>query len=123
MIETRLVHIPAQADWLPQYLHEMAVFPKGKYDDQVDSTSQALDWVKDGVFVLGVVEYIRSEDAKLSLRSQSHAAEPRQLEVARMPFNRRRENRSAAALRPMRIAVGPDTSVPGAQSKTYPHLN
>jgi hypothetical protein len=26
--------------------HELSVFPKGKYDDQVDSTSQALDWAK-----------------------------------------------------------------------------
>jgi AcrR family transcriptional regulator len=52
-------------------LDEMAVFPNGKYDDQVDSTSQALDWVKDGVLVLGVVEYIRSEEAKLGLFSQS----------------------------------------------------
>jgi len=82
-IESGLVHIPAQADWLPQYLHEMAVFPNGKYDDQVDSTSQALDWVKDGVLVLGVVEYIRSEEAKLGLRSQSHAAETRKLKVVR----------------------------------------
>jgi predicted phage terminase large subunit-like protein len=73
-IENGLVHIPAHAEWLAPYLHEMAVFPNGKYDDQVDSTSQALDWVKDGVLVLGVVEYIRSEEAKLGLRSQSHAA-------------------------------------------------
>ena len=35
------VYVPPQADWLPQYLHEMAVFPSGKYDDQVDSTSHA----------------------------------------------------------------------------------
>jgi predicted phage terminase large subunit-like protein len=47
-IENGFVHIPAQAAWLPQYLHEMAVFPNGKYDDQVDSTSQALDWSKNG---------------------------------------------------------------------------
>ncbi len=25
-------------------MHEMSTFPKGKYDDQVDATSQALDW-------------------------------------------------------------------------------
>jgi predicted phage terminase large subunit-like protein len=71
MVENGFVHVPAQADWLAQYLHEMAVFPNGKYDDQVDSTSQALDWVKDGVLVLGVVEYVRSEAAKLGLFSQS----------------------------------------------------
>ena len=26
----------------------MASFPKGKFDDQCDSTSQALDWLKNG---------------------------------------------------------------------------
>jgi len=29
-----------------EYLHELAVFPNGKYDDQVDSTAQFLDWAK-----------------------------------------------------------------------------
>jgi hypothetical protein len=28
---------------LPKYLHELTVFPKGKHDDQVDSTAQMLD--------------------------------------------------------------------------------
>jgi hypothetical protein len=30
----------------PEYLHELTVFPKGKHDDQVDSTAQMLDWFK-----------------------------------------------------------------------------
>jgi hypothetical protein len=30
----------------PEYLHELTVFPKGKHDDQVDSTAQMLDWLK-----------------------------------------------------------------------------
>jgi len=29
-------------------LFELIVFPNGRYDDQVDSTSQALAWVRDG---------------------------------------------------------------------------
>jgi hypothetical protein len=29
---------------LPEYLHELTTFPYGKYDDQADSTSQALAW-------------------------------------------------------------------------------
>jgi len=45
-IENGFVHIPEEADWLLEYLHEMAAFPQGKFDDQVDSTSQALDWFK-----------------------------------------------------------------------------
>jgi hypothetical protein len=47
-IENGFVHLPEKAEWLPEYLHEMTCFPKGKFDDQCDSTSQALDWVKSG---------------------------------------------------------------------------
>ena len=35
------VHIPETAPWLAEYLHEMTVFPKGKHDDQADSTAQS----------------------------------------------------------------------------------
>jgi predicted phage terminase large subunit-like protein len=45
-IENGFVHLPDTAAWLAEYLHELTIFPKGKYDDQADSTSQALDWVK-----------------------------------------------------------------------------
>jgi hypothetical protein len=45
-IENGFVHLPEQAEWLATYLHELVTFPKGKYDDQADSTSQALDWGK-----------------------------------------------------------------------------
>jgi predicted phage terminase large subunit-like protein len=45
-IEGGLVHLPTQAHWLEDYLHELMVFPKGRHDDQVDSTSQALDWAR-----------------------------------------------------------------------------
>jgi predicted phage terminase large subunit-like protein len=46
IIENGFVHLPEAAPWLAEYLHEMAVFPKGKHDDQVDSTAQFLDWFK-----------------------------------------------------------------------------
>jgi predicted phage terminase large subunit-like protein len=45
-IESGLVYLPRQAPWLPVYLHELVSFPKGAHDDQVDSTSQALDWIR-----------------------------------------------------------------------------
>jgi predicted phage terminase large subunit-like protein len=44
-LEAGKVLIPKEAAWLDDYLHELAMFPKGKYDDQVDSTSQALDFI------------------------------------------------------------------------------
>ena len=58
-IENGFVYIPEQAEWLPEYLHEMSSFPKGKYDDQVDSTSQALDWTKQGMDCLGLVDLFK----------------------------------------------------------------
>jgi predicted phage terminase large subunit-like protein len=63
-IENGFVHIPDRAEWLAQYLHEMAVFPNGKYDDQVDSTSQALDWSKGGYPCAGFLQLIREEREK-----------------------------------------------------------
>jgi predicted phage terminase large subunit-like protein len=42
LIENGRVFLPEQAPWLEEYLHELVMFPNGKYDDQVDSTSQAL---------------------------------------------------------------------------------
>jgi len=72
-IENGLVHIPAQAYWLPEYLHELAVFPNGKYDDQADLTSQALDWFRDystqGVY--GLLEYAKKESQRIKLAQQA----------------------------------------------------
>jgi predicted phage terminase large subunit-like protein len=48
MIENGFVHLPREAAWLPEYLHELTAFPNGKHDDQVDSTAQMLDWFKRG---------------------------------------------------------------------------
>ena len=48
MIENGFVHLPDTAPWLAPYLHELTTFPNGRYDDQVDSTAQILDWFKRG---------------------------------------------------------------------------
>ena len=48
MIENGFVHLPKEAGWLAEYLHELTAFPKGRHDDQVDSTAQMLDWFKRG---------------------------------------------------------------------------
>jgi predicted phage terminase large subunit-like protein len=46
MIENGFVHLPKEAAWLAEYLHELTAFPRGRHDDQVDSTAQMLDWFK-----------------------------------------------------------------------------
>lgn len=46
LIENGYVHLPEKAEWLAEFIHELTSFPKAKFDDQADSTSQALDWCK-----------------------------------------------------------------------------
>jgi predicted phage terminase large subunit-like protein len=41
-------HLPDTAPWLASRLPEMTVFPRGKHDDQADSTAQLRDWCKQG---------------------------------------------------------------------------
>jgi predicted phage terminase large subunit-like protein len=43
--EDERVLFPKEAPWLADYLKELAAFPGGKHDDQVDSTSQALEYL------------------------------------------------------------------------------
>ena len=78
-IENGFVHIPMQADWLAQYLHEMASFPKGKYDDQVDSTSQALHWFKQQSMTegYGLLEFYKREQEKIRAGKPSICDPPR----------------------------------------------
>jgi predicted phage terminase large subunit-like protein len=39
------VLLPNNEPWLADYIDEVMGFPNGRYDDQVDSTSQALEWL------------------------------------------------------------------------------
>ena len=44
--ESGRVLLPRSAPWLDEYTRELISFPGSKYDDQVDSTTQALDHLK-----------------------------------------------------------------------------
>ena len=44
--ENGRVLLPLAAPWLADYLRELTAFPTSKYDDQVDSTAQALAYMK-----------------------------------------------------------------------------
>ena len=68
-IEQGFVHLPEKAEWLAEYTHELTTFPSCKYDDQADSTSQALDWFKQARWHSGIFEYYRQEAAKRGCRS------------------------------------------------------
>lgn len=44
--ENGQVYLPKNAPWLADYVKELTSFPGGRYDDQVDSTTQALDYMR-----------------------------------------------------------------------------
>jgi predicted phage terminase large subunit-like protein len=43
--EAGQVHVPENAPWLGDWMEELLAFPNARHDDQVDSTSQALDYL------------------------------------------------------------------------------
>jgi len=63
-IENGFVHIPVSAPWLNEYLQELGTFPYGKFDDQVDSTAQALKWIGDEGREPAFLVYMRREAAR-----------------------------------------------------------
>ena len=56
---------PKPTGAVAEYLREMTVFPKGKHDDQVDSTAQFLDWFKRPMPSWGAFELARRMAEKL----------------------------------------------------------
>ena len=64
IIENGFVHIPESAPWLEEFLHELSVFPNGRYDDQVDSVSQALESLSDWSGGRGLFEFMREDAAR-----------------------------------------------------------
>jgi predicted phage terminase large subunit-like protein len=71
VIEAGFVHIPEAAPWLAEYLHEITVFPKGKHDDQVDSTAQFIDWFKKPMASWGIFELYRRLAEELERQKSS----------------------------------------------------
>jgi hypothetical protein len=54
-------YLPTEAPWLDDYRHELAAFLNWKHHDQVDSTSQALDWVKQYKIDLPLITYYEQQ--------------------------------------------------------------
>ena len=67
VIENGFVHLPKEAPWLAEYIHELSVFPNGRHDDQVDSTSQALESIATWGQGRGLLEFYRQENEARAL--------------------------------------------------------
>jgi hypothetical protein len=65
-IESGKVFLPTGAPWLDEYKREVLAFPYGRFDDQVDSTSQYLNWLKNRPVLDAPYVVKESEIAKLA---------------------------------------------------------
>lgn len=55
LLEAGRVYLPKNASWLEDYLHELTAFPRGRKDDQVDSTTQFLQWARESYYEIPIV--------------------------------------------------------------------
>jgi len=73
LFEAGKVFLPAGAPWRQEYIEELCAFPNAAHDDEVDSTTQALNYLRQQT--PGIVEFWRSE---VAARSEA-AASPKGL--------------------------------------------
>jgi predicted phage terminase large subunit-like protein len=68
LIESGSTYLPETAPWLSTFVSELIKFPKGSHDDQVDSMSQALDWIKQRITAPepAIVGFWRQEGVRFS---------------------------------------------------------
>src|ERR1700731_3657172 len=59
MFEAGMILLPDDAEWADDYIESMTRFPKGQHDDDVGSTSQALNYLRRRQH--GVMDYIERE--------------------------------------------------------------
>jgi hypothetical protein len=71
-IENGFVYLPQEAPWLAEYVHEITTFLNAKYDDQADSTSQALAWINNQPTRPAALEAVRRELARTLRGNGAH---------------------------------------------------
>lgn len=59
MVEAGKVFLPESVPWLADFLYELASFPVGVHDDQADSVTQALNYMRGSTQTLGLVEFLK----------------------------------------------------------------
>ncbi len=59
LVECGKVFLPQSAPWLADFLYSMCVFPAGAHDDDVDSCTQALNYMRGSNLSLGLIDYYK----------------------------------------------------------------
>jgi predicted phage terminase large subunit-like protein len=59
LVEAGKVFLPKDAPWLADYLYTLSVFPAGAHDDDVDSTTQALNYMRGSNHVYGLLDFYK----------------------------------------------------------------
>jgi predicted phage terminase large subunit-like protein len=72
LIASGRVLLPKTATWLAAFLYELNLFPYGRHDDQVDSVSQAINYLKKGSGGAEWVEYIKCQHEAFMLERSKH---------------------------------------------------
>lgn len=65
LIESGRVFLPEEATWKLEYIHSLASFPNAAHDDDVDSTTQALNYMARGGGKTGLLDYYAEEVRKM----------------------------------------------------------
>jgi predicted phage terminase large subunit-like protein len=70
LVEAGRVFLPKAAPWLAAFLDEMSTFPSGVHDDIVDSTTQALNYLRTSSLSYGLLDVykVASADPTLAAR-------------------------------------------------------
>jgi predicted phage terminase large subunit-like protein len=69
-IEAGQVFLPSSAAWLDEFKSELLQFPHGRHDDQVDSLSQFLNWIKKRREAFFSCDWGRKVGATVPMRSE-----------------------------------------------------
>jgi predicted phage terminase large subunit-like protein len=106
LFESGRVFLPSpEPAWLAEWIEEHVKFDQGKHDDQVDTTSMALERLRSGrggAGIAGVVHHARPGDRRRELAQQSTDDALREHEAAKQRRAAQREReRERAAARPL----------------------
>lgn len=74
IVESGRVFLPEGAPWLVEFIAQLANFPNAAHDDDVDSTTQALNYMHLNGGNTGLLDFMRMEAEALEAEKQKEAA-------------------------------------------------